>query len=137
MARKISRICFADDDLDDHLIFSTAVREDFPAIYLNSFYHCKDLLAYLNDDINPLPDLIFLDYNMPGNDGNECLKYLKNSARLLHIPVIMYSTSDREDGIRAAKEAGAYRYVVKPYVYDGVRKAIRGIIEDFEQRYSK
>ncbi|MES1220464.1 MAG: response regulator, partial [Bacteroidota bacterium] len=93
MPKKVSHICFADDDADDHFIFSTVMSEQFPSIELTQFYHCDKLVGFLKDETQPLPDLIFLDYNMPGNDGNQCLQWIKRTARILDIPVIIYSTS--------------------------------------------
>src|SRR5882724_9906023 len=94
MPSKINHVYFVDDDPDDHLFFVYALKEFSPAITLNEFYRCDALVDYLNDEDNPLPDIIFLDLNMPGESGSQCLKTIKNTSRISHIPVIIYSTSD-------------------------------------------
>src|SRR5215475_5958880 len=114
MPREITRICLADDDEDDHYVFATILKDINSGIALHGFRHCDKLIDYLNDDNSPLPDLIFLDMNMPGNDGHECLRLLKKTARLMHIPVVMYSTSAASSGIEECYKNGAFRYIVKP-----------------------
>jgi len=119
MTPQIKKVLFVDDDPDDHLIFFSAMDEIFPSISITSFYECDALMNYLTDLNRPLPDMIFLDYNMPGIDGSTCLKMIKKIARLLHIPVIIYSTSDSKKLIDDVYSHGAYKYLVKP---DNIQK---------------
>jgi len=124
MHRRIQHICFADDDPDDQLIFVTVMKENFPFIRVETFYHCNALLKFLNDEINPLPDMIFLDLNMPGNDGNACLQLLNETARLMNIPVVMYSTSAYERDIMKSMNQGAYKYIVKPTSFQEIKERL-------------
>ena len=86
MHRRIQHICFADDDPDDQLIFVTVMKENFPFIRVETFYHCNALLKFLNDEINPLPDMIFLDLNMPGNDGKCLSAIIKGNGKAHEYP---------------------------------------------------
>jgi len=61
-----------------------------------------------------LPDLIFLDLNLPGTDGREVLAYIKGSARLKKIPVIIMTTSTDDKDIQICYEKGANCYMQKP-----------------------
>ena len=84
-------ILLVDDDADDRFLFATAVAE------IGSRLHCECASGTLEalqdlDLADPLPDLIFLDLNMPGYDGKKCLRHLKAAERLKNIPVIIYST---------------------------------------------
>lgn len=135
MSRSIKHICFADDDPDDHLIFSTAVSEISPLIQLTPFFHCDDLVNYLNNESNPLPDVIFLDYNMPGNDGNACLQVIKMTARLLNVPVIIYSTGNYQPVIKKSLELGAYKYLLKPSGFEQVKSTISGVLAELQNLY--
>jgi len=59
------------------------------------------------------PDLILLDLQLPGMNGFEVLKAIKKMSPLLHVPIIMLTTSARREEIKQAYEFGADGYVVK------------------------
>jgi len=69
------------------------------------------------------PDLILLDYNMPGPNGLACLEEIKKKKELQHIPVIMYSTCIDNILRQEAMNRGAFRCIQKPTsVYDLVKE---------------
>jgi len=133
MNRKINTVFYTDDDADDHLFFSLALNEVNPAANLHPFYRCEEILNYLSDESKSLPDIIFLDQNMPGNIGNECLQQIKKLARLQHIPVIMYTTGGNPKLVGQALELGAYKYVIKPQVHKEITENLAEILSGCEQ----
>ncbi len=60
------------------------------------------------------PDLILLDVMMPGIDGYEVLKRLKDSEKTCHIPVIMLTAKNEEESKLKASGLYADDYIVKP-----------------------
>lgn len=132
MFHLIKHICLADDDPDDQLIFLTIMKENFPSVRVDTFYHCDALLTFLTDEKNPVPDLIFLDLNMPGNDSNACLQLLKTKAGLMNIPVVMYSTSGYEKDIVKSMNQGAYRYIVKPTSFKEIKERLEEVFSGYE-----
>jgi len=62
----------------------------------------------------PLPDMILLDWKLPGLSGDEVLRRTKEHEKLRKIPVLIFSTSDQEEDIHAAYGAHANGYIVKP-----------------------
>lgn len=85
-----------DDDQDDREIFREAVAKCDPKIEMMFAKDGLEALQILDSSII-LPDVIFLDYNMPRMNGLECLKRLKANTDTKDIPTIMYTTSgDRE-----------------------------------------
>jgi DNA-binding response OmpR family regulator len=131
MLHLIKHICFADDDPDDQLIFLTIIKENFSSVHVDTFYHCNALITFLNNDQTPLPDMIFLDLNMPGNDGNACLQLLKATARLMNIPVVMYSTSAYEKDIVKSLKQGAYKYIVKPTSFKEIKERLEEVFFEY------
>ena len=125
MGKKIEHIFFADDDADDYFLFSTTLKEIDNSIRLSYFRHCDDLVNGLKFD---LPDIIVLDLNMPCNEGQKCLTYIKRESKLLHIPVIMYSTSGHVEAIEQAYQNGAHKYIVKPNSIEKLRYIVTEII---------
>ncbi|CAN5626226.1 response regulator [soil metagenome] len=61
-----------------------------------------------------LPDLILLDINLPKIDGIEVLSIIKKEERLMHIPVIILSTSSTEKDILSAYNNFATSFITKP-----------------------
>lgn len=132
MTRQINRVFYTDDDEDDHLVFSIALKEVNPAAQLHSFYNCSEIIDYLKDENMPLPDIIFLDQNMPGNSGNECLAEIKRLARLERIPIVMYTTGGNPKLVGNALELGAYKYVIKPTYHGEIKQNLSSIISECE-----
>jgi len=106
--------CFLiDDDIDDQKIFSIIAEEIDDNVRCSFAIDGVDALEKLSGS-SPLPDLIFLDVNMPRMDGIECLRRIKAADRLAHIPVFMYSTTADPDTVALAKKLGARDFIVKP-----------------------
>lgn len=73
---------------------------------------------YSDADRYPIPNLILLDLNLPKRDGREVLKLIKADPILQRIPVVIVSTSDREEDITYALETGAVAYISKASGFD-------------------
>ncbi len=67
-----------------------------------------------NNTRSQLPDLVLLDINLPKRNGQEVLKFIKTTANLKHIPVIMLTTSSSPNDINQAYDNYANCYITKP-----------------------
>lgn len=74
--------------------------------------------------------LILLDRMMPGLDGMELLRRIKNDTRLAGIPVIMQTAAGSAEQIREGLEAGAYYYLTKPYRRDELLAIVHAALAD-------
>lgn len=72
------------------------------------------------------PRLIVLDVHMPGVDGLQALRRLKEDARLAPVPVVMFSSDAAK--APACRALGAHAFVPKPLQYDEFTRAVRGIV---------
>lgn len=104
-----------DDDPDDQLLFSLAVKQLNKSITYFNADNGPDAFKLLDQENCILPDIIFIDLNMPIINGSDCLIQLKANAKLSHIPVVMYSTSSREEDINKTKNLGAFAFITKPH----------------------
>ena len=132
MNNQINRIVYVDDDSDDHLIFSLAVLEIKPTAILHTFSRCDQAISYLKDETAPLPDIIFLDQYIHGNQNNECLQELKKTARLEQVPIVIYTTGGWSKLSENATELGAYKYVIKPFIPEDIKMNLASIFTEFE-----
>ena len=121
-------VFYADDDIDDREIFCEAINEINPAIKVVLGKDGEQTLKILSVQ-KELPNLIFLDINMPKMDGIECLVKLKSDDRLKSIPVIIYSTtSNKSDQSRIAL-LGASDFILKGNSFESVKDSLNKILE--------
>jgi CheY-like chemotaxis protein len=121
-------ILYAEDDPEDVDVFCEVVRS------INSRIACiiaKDGLEALSILENSviLPDFIFLDVNMPLLDGKECLKRIKKHKQFSSIPVIIYTTSNRQNEMRSFLEMGAFKYIIKPNSFEELHKCLANVLK--------
>jgi CheY-like chemotaxis protein len=117
----------ADDDNDDAELFSEALARIIPPV---RFRHVEDghgIFEFLKQSANIKPDIIFLDLNMPGMSGWQCLSKLKNDIKFNTIPVIMYSTSSNPREKEIAVELGALGFLTKPTDFKVLTKILEQI----------
>lgn len=117
-----------DDDADDQELFIEAVNEVDNSIECLAASDCEEALDLLKNRRIPLPDLIFLDLNMPRLNGKQCLAELKKQAHLKDIPVIIYSTSSEKRDIEETAQLGAAHFLTKPNKFDELCNAISYVI---------
>ncbi|MEH6936371.1 response regulator [Bacillus sp. JJ664] len=73
--------------------------------------------------IKDCPDLVILDMKIPGMDGVEILKRIKEINK--EIKVILMTAYGELDIIEEAKKLGALRYFPKPFDIDEIKKVVR------------
>ena len=114
-----------DDDRDDSELFKEALNEvDHSAI----FFHAEsgeDALLKLNE--SDLPEIIFLDINMPRMNGWEFLRVLKYNEQFRKIPVIIYSTTSHPEEKDTAIAWGA-TFKTKPNSYSDLKKMLTEVV---------
>jgi CheY-like chemotaxis protein len=123
------RILLIDDDRDDQAIFCEAVKTISPHALCDLADNGKEGLQLLNS-YDTLPNVIFLDINMPIMDGRQTLRSIKQTPGLASLPVIMYSTSSHQLEIDEFRVMGA-QYLVKANSFEDLVRSIRRFITLF------
>jgi CheY-like chemotaxis protein len=111
-----SVILYAEDDRDDYESLNGALSQESDAYKLEWAKHGEEVVKYLQNPSATLPDLIVLDLNMPIMDGKETLQWLKSEDRFKDIPVMVFTTSSREEDIKLCQGYGC-TFFRKPTLY--------------------
>jgi len=106
-------ILLADDDEDDRFFFAKALEELSIETKLTTVNNGEKLMAHLDKNSEKLPDILFLDLNMPCKNGSECLMEIKANKNIKDFPVIIYSTSLNDEIADILYRNGAYYYMQK------------------------
>ncbi|MFC0117056.1 response regulator [Pseudoalteromonas xiamenensis] len=119
---KVPHILVVDDEYFNFEMLSAALADGFELSYANSGKSC------LSSAIANPPDAILLDVCMPGLDGYDTCRMLKNTPETKDIPVVMVSGLESEQEQRAGFEAGCDAYVVKPFSMQSLLEKIKKVV---------
>lgn len=128
MINDFTHIILADDDEDDRDFFSDAFEDLKMKTKINFFNDGLELMNYLGAPNSILPDILFLDLNMPFKSGLECLYEIKANDRLKNIAIAIYSTSASDEDVEATFVSGANIYIKKPSNFDALKKILKEVI---------
>ena len=117
-----------DDDLDDQTLFSKALEDLLIPMELSTFENGVSLMDKLLHCLL-LPDMIFLDLNMPLMNGEECLMDIKSEKKLEKIPIIIYSTTFEIHRIEELFRKGAAQYLQKPASFNALKLALKRTLD--------
>ena len=123
-------ILLIDDSQADVKIIERALREANIQHRLTVIHDGRRALEYLQRLHDPAipadrqPDLILLDLNLPGIDGGQILAEIKNDLFLKTIPVVVLTTSRREEDILSTYQAGANTFIQKPAEFPRYRDLV-------------
>lgn len=119
-------IMLVDDTRSEVPLFRHALAE----LGISGFIYAPSFHGMLSalDGASNLPEAIFLDINMPGRGGMECLTALKADARYAAIPVYMYSTTALEEEYAPYLKRGAEGYFPKPLLFGDLVKGLHKIL---------
>src|SRR5688572_15344102 len=118
-----------DDDPDDREIFGTTLKSIDNSLQFMYAVDGKDAINQLTTELVVAPDFIFLDLNMPGMTGKECLRAFRKMRHLALTPVIIYSTSKNLRDIEETKMLGAAHFLTKPDSISDLRAALQTILK--------
>ena len=123
--QRLLNILLADDDMDDCLLFNEALEELPVVARLTMVHDGEQLMQWLTDKRNKLPDILFLDINMPRKNGLACLSEIKHNDKLKKLPVIIFSTSFEKEMIDRLYNDAAHYYIRKPTEFSQLKKIIQ------------
>lgn len=132
-------IIIADDDNDDHLLVTAALKELTPNSVIHSVYDGSELLNLLKHfELGHLeisqPDFILLDLNMPKIKGLMILKEMKKTEILERIPVFVLTTTNSQVDFLTASQLGAKACFTKPASFEQLTRLMQTILHQTDIR---
>jgi CheY-like chemotaxis protein len=110
-------ILLVEDNEDDVVIIREVFAEMELATLISVVRDGEEAVAYLKRQGKykqaRVPDIVLLDINMPKKNGFEVLEEIRKDARLRALPVIMLTTSHREEDVVRSYANGACSYIQK------------------------
>ena len=86
----------------------------------------EDGLSGLREAKRLSPDLIILDYRIPGMDGLTLARMIRGDKAIQRVPIVMLTVIDQDETIQRAQGLGIAAYIVKPF---RVRQLI-GVVDE-------
>ena len=110
-------IFLAEDNPADVWLVEEALRRQSLVFHLDHYLTTQDAIravrAYGSDD-SPVPDLLLLDYNLPGGQGSDVLEAAAANPRLASVPKAILSSFLRPDELSQAAKMGVLCFIPKP-----------------------
>jgi len=121
----MKNVFLAEDDADDRMFFEDALNQLPIPTQLTLSNDGLELISNLETII---PDVIFLDLNMPLKNGFQCLEEIRNTPKLKDIPIVIFSTTANDDAVNKTYQLGANYYICKPNSFELLVKAIETVL---------
>lgn len=128
MTREYLNVVLKDHDEGNHVFFGTIFQDMKIDIRFQAFFSQAALIQYLNGKSAPVPDVLFMNYDIPENNAMDILDEIKSNERYSAMTVAVYS----EQGSPAEEEEifvrGANVFMRKPALYQDLKKRITEIM---------
>jgi len=123
------KVYLTDDDKDDRLFFEEALNALEIKCECTLFKNGKELYEDLINEDRPIPDLIFLDLNMPVMGGFDCLKKIRKIHDMNQVVVAIYSTSSSQEDVDKTFLLGANIYIKKPETFRDLKMVLNKVLK--------
>jgi CheY-like chemotaxis protein len=132
-----------DNDVDGALLERAFKRCNIPS-RLFRVAEGPQAMSYLGGDgiysdraAYPLPDLVLLDLVMPKMSGIEVLQWIRSQPELKKTAVLILTSSEKPEDVKAATRIGANGYLVKPTKFEDLKTMVRTIYSEWLEKGKK
>lgn len=136
MQYRALNILLVEDNADDIQITRRGFSKSSVANQLTVVRDGEEALEYLfhngryaGPGISLVPDIVLLDLNLPRLNGIEVLQRIRSTERLQVLPVIMLTSSQREEDIMESYKSGSNTFITKPVQFSAFVQALKTIGE--------
>lgn len=133
---QISLLLIVEDSNEDYEVLRGFVQQSPTNLSIQRCKNGDQALAflyrtgdYMTCESAPRPGLIVLDLNLPGTDGREVLRRIKQDENLKSIPVVVFTTSDNPKDVADCYQYGVNSYIVKPINFAQLKRNIQILVD--------
>ncbi len=119
------KVLLAEDDDDDYLIFTLAIEDTKVAVALTRAVDGDELMERLGEQV---PDILFLDLEMPCKNGRQCLKEIRSNQKYDELPVIVYTSFSDATSIEFCFRESGNLYIIKPSSISELSEVLKRIL---------
>lgn len=121
-------ILIVEDNDEFRTFLADQLKQEFNILEANDGKSGEEMI------LSEYPDMIISDLMMPGIDGIELCRRIKNNIKTSHIPFILLTARSSDDIRMGGYEAGADSYISKPFNLDMLLIRIRQLLEQQDKR---
>jgi len=124
--------------IDDNTELRKFVKSRLTSLY--NIVEAQDGMTGLHLAFETVPDLIICDVMLPGKDGFEISRTLKEDVRTSHIPIIILTAKGSIEQKIVGIQTGADEYITKPFVFEYLSERIKALIHNrnvLKEHYSQ
>lgn len=127
-----SVLLYVEDDPGAVNLFRSILADIAPGSQVFVFGAGRPAMSFLRREAPyadaPVPDLVVLDLNLPGDNGMEILKTIRRDTRLAKLRTLFFTTSDSPSDQRQANDLGALAFIRKPIDLDDFEQAMHHML---------
>lgn len=134
--RPLASILIVEDSNEDFEVLKRFVQQSPLLVPIRRCVNGDQALAflcrtgeYVSRESAPRPGLIMLDLNLPGTDGREVLRRIKQDEKLRTIPVVVLTTSNNPKDVAECYKYGVNSYIVKPIDFAQLKRDVQIIVD--------
>ncbi|SKB81960.1 response regulator [Dyadobacter psychrophilus] len=122
-----NNILLIDDDPDDHEIFEFALGLAYPTATCEHSYNCQDAAEKIKKRLFPLPENIFLDFNMPMMELPKCLFAIHEALGVDHADIVILTGFAKAD-LPNFNAFGVVKVISKPSTIELLAEEIQDVV---------
>ncbi|MBP2618903.1 response regulator [Chryseobacterium jejuense] len=128
MNKEFLNVIVADNDENTLIFFKNIFKELKISIKVQCFNNGQNLMEYLNNNDTVVPEIIFINYTIPGKDSMECIDELKANPKFSNVVTAIYSEEISENEIEETFVKGNNICIRKPSDFGTLKKILTEII---------
>lgn len=128
MNKEFLNVIVADNDDSTLIIFKNILKELKISIKVQCFNNGKDLMEYLNNEDAVVPEIVFINYTIPGKVSMDCLEEIRSHSKFNNMVIAIFSEPISENEIEDIFVKGAHIFMKKNECFESFKKVLTEVI---------